>query len=99
MGYFFDRVLPEAERLGVTMAMHPNDPPYEVPIRGIPNLMRSKEAFDRIFKLGKDSPALKMEFCCGCWLEGATPMGNLLKNIREFIKRDKIMNIHLRNVD
>ena len=39
-----------------------------------------------------------MEFCCGCWLEGATPMGNLLKCVKSFIKRDKVVIVHLRNV-
>ena len=34
--------------------------------------------------MGKDSKMLKMEFCCGCWLEGGCIMGNLLENLKEF---------------
>jgi mannonate dehydratase len=48
--------------------------------------------------MGKDSKMLKMEFCCGCWLEGGCIMGNLLENLKEFISRDKVVIIHLRNV-
>ena len=42
MKYFLDEMLPVAEKLDVTLAIHPNDPPIEVPIGGIPNLMRNK---------------------------------------------------------
>ena len=98
MKWFLNEMLPVAEKLGIKMAIHPNDPPTKTVIGGIPNIMRSKEAFDRVFRLGKQSPSLRMEFCCGCWLEGASPMGNLLTNIKEFIKRDKVIKIHLRNV-
>jgi len=98
MKYFLDSILPVAEKLGVKLALHPNDPPLDMEIGGIPNLIRTKKDFDRAYKLGHQSPSLKMEFCCGCWLEGASPMGNLLTNIKEFIKRDKIIKIHLRNV-
>jgi len=98
MKYFLDAILPTAEKLGMILALHPNDPPSEEVFRGIPNLIRAKASYERVFKLAKDSPSIKMEFCCGCWLEGATPMGNLLKSLRDFIKRDKIVIVHLRNV-
>jgi mannonate dehydratase len=39
-----------------------------------------------------------MEFCCGSWLEGGKPMGNLLESLRDFLKREKVVIIHLRNV-
>jgi len=98
MSFFLNAVLPTAEQLGVILALHPNDPPSEKVFRGIPNLIRSSESFERVFALARQSPSLKMEFCCGCWLEGGGVMGNLLTCLREFIARDKVVVIHLRNV-
>jgi len=98
MKYFLDAIIPTAEELGINLALHPNDPPTAQPIGGIPNIIRSKKSFDKVFKIGKESPSLKMEFCCGCWLEGGTKMGNLLDNLKEFIRRNKVIIIHLRNV-
>jgi len=66
--YFLDAILPEAEKLGIKIGLHPNDPPLEALTRGVPNLIRSKEAYEKVFKLGNNSPSLKVEFCCGCWL-------------------------------
>ena len=53
MKYFLDEMLPVAEKLGVKLALHPNDPPTEVLIGGIPNLIRTKKDFDKVYKLGK----------------------------------------------
>ncbi|KAJ9443006.1 Mannonate dehydratase 2 [Diplonema papillatum] len=97
MGYFLKRVIPAVEKLGMTIAFHPNDPPSDIPFRGIPNLIRNVETVDRMFELGA-SPCLKMEFCCGCWLEAGDKGGNLLTTLRRLIREDKVINIHLRNV-
>jgi len=51
MKYFLDKVIPVAEKQGVVLAIHPNDPPTEEKIGGVPCLMRSKEAFDKVFEL------------------------------------------------
>jgi len=51
MKYFLDAILPTAEKLGVRLALHPNDPPSELSFRGIPNLIRSQKCFDKVFKL------------------------------------------------
>lgn len=52
MKYFLDNILPEAEKQGVRLALHPNDPPSDVPIGGIPNLIKSKKDYDRVYRLG-----------------------------------------------
>src|SRR5579862_3624059 len=41
--YFLKRVVPVAERAGVKLALHPDDPPLS-PIRGIGRIMRTVEA-------------------------------------------------------
>jgi mannonate dehydratase len=53
MKYFLDKILPEAEKANVKLALHPNDPPTDKKIAGVPCIMRSKAAFDKVFELGK----------------------------------------------
>ena len=44
--YFIEGVLPIAEESGVTLALHPNDPPT-ASLGGVPQLMRSFKAFKK----------------------------------------------------
>eukprot|EP00039_Didymoeca_costata_P004569 m.74366 g.74366 ORF g.74366 m.74366 type:complete len:367 (-) comp12454_c0_seq3:98-1198(-) len=97
MKYFLDKVLPVCKEQQVRLALHPNDPPLPE-IAGVPNIIRSQSAYERVFEIGGDSPWLGMEFCCGCWLEGGENFGNLMECLRDFSKRGKIFKVHLRNV-
>ena len=54
LAYFLERVAPEAERAGVRMAIHPDDPPWS--IFGLPRIITSGAAFERLIDL-VDSPA------------------------------------------
>ena len=94
--YFMRRILPVAEEAGVRLALHPNDPPTDT-LGGIPCLIRSADAYRRAFEIA-DSPALGMEFCTGCWLEGGECFGNILEGLREFQAQDRIVIVHFRNV-
>ena len=97
MKYWLDRVIPEAEKLGVKIALHPNDPPVPK-IGGIPCLIRNKEAYEKVYSYVKNSNVLGMEFCCGCWLEGGEKFGNLYESLGDYVKRNKVFIVHLRNV-
>ena len=94
--YLMERLIPVAEGAGVRLALHPNDPPTDS-LGGIPCLIRSAEAYRRAFQVA-GSPALGMEFCAGCWLEGGDAFGDLLAGIREFVADDRILVFHFRNV-
>jgi len=95
--YFMERIIPSCEDAGVRMALHPNDPPTDVPLGGIPCIIRSAEAYRRAFAIA-DSKALGMEFCTGCWLEGGEAFGDVLSGIREFQADGRILIVHFRNV-
>lgn len=95
--YFMERIIPVAESAGVRLALHPNDPPTDVPLGGIPCIIRSAEAYRKAFRIA-NSPALGMEFCCGCWLEGGAAFGDILAGIREFQAEGRILIVHFRNV-
>jgi mannonate dehydratase len=48
--YFLRRVVPVAEEAGVSLALHPDDPPIS-PIRGIGRIMTTVDAFHRVLEL------------------------------------------------
>lgn len=48
--YFLKRVLPVAERAGVKLSMHPDDPPI-TPIRGVSRIMRTVDNYQRLLDL------------------------------------------------
>jgi mannonate dehydratase len=61
--WFLDRACPVAEEAGVTLALHPDDPPLS-PIRGIARIMSSVDAFERLLEL-HPSPANAITLCQG----------------------------------
>lgn len=58
---FVREVVPAAERAGVTMGLHPDDPPLS-PLRGVGRIFTSVAAFERAMALS-DSPAHRLTFC------------------------------------
>ncbi len=91
--YFMERVLPVAEEAGVTLALHPDDPPVPM-LGGIARLFGSFEGFRRAVETF-DSPQHGLDFCMGCWSE----MGpGAIEAIRYFGARGKIVYVHFRDV-
>jgi mannonate dehydratase len=65
--YFIESVIPVAEESGVTLALHPNDPPTPV-LGGVPQLFRSFEAFKKAMSM-VESENHGLQFCLGSWSE------------------------------
>jgi mannonate dehydratase len=61
--YFLRHVLPVAEKAGVRLALHPDDPPIPL-LRGVGRIMISVEAFERVLALA-DSEANAICLCQG----------------------------------
>jgi len=60
--YFLDAVLPEAEKYGITLALHPDDPP--IPSLGsVSRIMISRDAIRRAIRDIHPSPSLGLTFC------------------------------------
>jgi mannonate dehydratase len=93
LAYFLERVAPEAERAGVRMAIHPDDPPWS--IFGLPRIVTSGAAFERLIDL-VDSPANGVTFCTGSL--GADPKNDLPAIARKIGGRGRIHFAHCRNV-
>jgi len=61
--YFLNAVVPVAEDAGVRIALHPDDPPI-AEVRGVPRIMGSAEAFERVLAT-VDSEYSGITFCQG----------------------------------
>lgn len=97
--YFIKEVAPVAEEAGVTIGIHPDDPPVPE-LAGIPRcIFSSFEGYRRALEIA-DSPNVGICLCVGCWLEGGEQMGkDVLETIHYFGSMGKIFKIHFRNVD
>jgi mannonate dehydratase len=91
--WFLERVLPVAEAEGVTLALHPNDPPVES-LGGAPCLFRSRANFDKAIAL-RASKNHGLCFCLGNWTE----MGeDVFDAIRHYGAQDKLIYVHFQAV-
>jgi len=91
LAYFLKRVIPAAEAAGVKLAMHPDDPPMS-PLKGLARIMRSPEAFDRLFEM-EPSECNGMTFCQGCFAEMGTDVPAMIRHFK-----DRIQFAHFRDV-
>lgn len=91
---FLDEVMPVAEEAGVTLAAHPDDPPFES-LRGTPRLVHRPDLWRRQIGLAP-GPRNKIEFCVGTLAE--MPEGDVYQAVDEFSRAGRIGYVHLRNV-
>lgn len=89
--YFLQQVVPVAEANGITMAIHPDDPPID--IMGLPRIIKNEADLQDLVDF-VDSPSNGITFCTGSL--GANPENDLPAMIRKFA--DRIFFVHLRNV-
>jgi mannonate dehydratase len=88
---FLEAVLPHAERAGIRLAMHPDDPPFG-PICGYARIMGSPEDFARLFALSS-SPSNAMTLCVGCFAERGCDIAGLVQRFA-----NRIGFVHVRDV-
>ena len=94
--YFMKRVLPTAEEYGVTMALHPDDPPI-ASLSGITRLFTSVESFKRADRMLR-SPNWGLLFCIGTFSQMAGGAKNVFEAIDAFGPRKKLIYAHMRDV-
>jgi mannonate dehydratase len=95
MEKFLKAVIPAAEKAGVRMALHPDDPPVPEPLAGVAQICSTLEQFRRIFDI-VPSDAHAMLFCQGCMTEHLGT--NVYDAIAEMASKNKIAWVHFRNV-
>ena len=91
LAYFLKEICPTAERYGIKMAIHPDDPPFS--IFGLPRIVKNKEDIHSLLH-AVDSPSNGLTFCSGSL--GANPTNDLIDIVKTFA--DRIPFAHIRNV-
>jgi mannonate dehydratase len=97
--YFLDRVIPVANEYKIRMACHPQDP--GVPPEGYMGIDRVLGTVDGLKKFItiRESPYHGLNFCQGTVSEMlADPGKEIYDVIRYFGTRNKIFNVHFRNI-
>jgi mannonate dehydratase len=95
---FIRAAMPVAEKAGVRIGLHPDDPPV-TSLGGVARIFRDAESYERAIKIA-DSDNFGLCFCVGTWAEGGKMMGkDVYEMIRHFGPRKKIFKVHFRNVD
>ncbi len=81
--YFLKAVMPTAEKAGVKMALHPDDPPIN-PLCGLARIFSEVRSYDRLFDLA-DSPSNGMTMCQGTFAEMSADVPALIKRFSKQI--------------
>ncbi len=89
---FLDEIIPVCEEIGVNMAIHPDDPPFD--IFGLPRVVSTADDVQRILS---QTPSLNngLTFCTGSF--GVRANNDLPSMVRQF--KDRIHFIHLRSTE
>ena len=89
--YFLDAVIPTCERYGVKLAVHPDDPAFD--LFGWPRVVSSKEGIQRVLDLNP-SPSNGLCLCLGSF---SSRRGNdAVDAVKTFM--DRIYFSHVRNI-
>lgn len=91
--YFLNKIIPVCEEVGVNMAIHPDDPPWD--IFGLPRIISSEENLDKLFK-AVPSKRNGITLCTGSF--GAGKFNNVAHMAMKYTKEGRIHFVHLRNV-
>jgi mannonate dehydratase len=97
--YFLERVIPVADEFKVRMALHPHDPgvPPEG-YQGVDCVLGTVDGLKKVITI-KASPYHGLNFCQGTVSEMLTDPGKeIFDVIRYFGSRQKIFNVHFRNI-
>ncbi|KQT45899.1 mannonate dehydratase [Devosia sp. Leaf420] len=89
--HFLEEVVPEAEKLGLRLCCHPDDPPFA--LLGLPRIMSTEEDYKYMLD-AVDSQTNGMTLCSGSL--GARPDNDLPGIMERF--GPKVHFLHLRNV-
>lgn len=89
--YFLEALMPVCEECDIKMAIHPDDPPWD--IFGLPRLLVDEAGIERFLKM-VDNPYNCLTLCSGSL--NANPKNDVAAIVRKYA--DRIAFAHIRNV-
>jgi mannonate dehydratase len=92
--YFLEELLPVAERAGVRLAAHPDDPPAPR-VRRQPRLVYQPSMYQRLIDIDP-SPSNALEMCVGTLAEMTE--GDIYETVDHYSRQGRVAYVHLRNV-
>jgi len=92
--YFLKKIIPVCNDVKMNMAIHPDDPPWDV--FGLPRIISCAEDYERLFAAVPDDTN-GITFCTGSL--GAGRDNDLVKMAYDYSKRNKIHFAHIRNIE
>jgi mannonate dehydratase len=96
--YFLERVVPVAEEYKIRLACHPQDPGLPFGFQGIDAVLSNVDGLQRFITI-RESPYHGLNFCQGTISEMMQKPGEeIFDVIRWFGSREKIFNVHFRNI-
>ncbi len=93
LGYFLKAIIPVCEEVDVKMAIHPDDPPWN--IFGLPRIITCEKNLDRFLKL-VDSKYNGLTLCTGSL--GCTLNNDIVHLVDKYSAMGRIHFMHVRNV-
>ena len=88
---FLTEIVPKAEAVGISLAMHPDDPPVH-DILGYSRIMSSVADFERLLQVST-SPSNGLTLCAGCFGEAGYDVPAIANRFVEAVKF-----VHYRNI-
>ncbi|MGB8845428.1 MAG: mannonate dehydratase [Terracidiphilus sp.] len=91
---FLEEALPVAEKAGVRLAAHPDDPPTAT-MRQQPRLVYQPDMYQRLIDVSP-SPSNMLEFCLGTLAEMTE--GDIYQTVERYSAQHRIAYVHFRNI-
>ena len=91
--YFLSKIMPACDETGINMAIHPDDPPWDM--FGLPRIITSEESYKKLFEAVPNKHN-GITFCTGSL--GAGRFNDLVKMAREYASAGRIGFAHIRQL-
>ncbi|MDD4002581.1 MAG: mannonate dehydratase [Clostridia bacterium] len=91
--YFLKKIIPVCEECGINMAVHPDDPPWD--IFGLPRIVSTEKDLDWLFS-AVPSKRNGLTFCTGSL--GAGMFNDLSHMAEKYSRQGRVHFAHLRNI-
>ena len=91
--YFLNRIMPVCDETGIDMAIHPDDPPWDM--FGLPRIITGEDGIDQLFEAVPDVHN-KLTFCTGSL--GAGRGNDLVHMAYKYSKANRIGFAHVRQL-